>query len=196
LIASAGSKTAALLQLLKETGMRVGEASRLRWTEVDLKRHIIMMNEPEKGGNARIFKVSEKLTRMLEAMPSKSERVFRKSNARSKDYTFYNTRKFAARKFGNPRLMRIHFHTLRHWKATMEYHKTKDLLHVMQLLGHKRVDTTLLYIQLEKALFTDAESDDFTVRVARTQEDIKGLLEVGFDYVCETDDLIFFRKRR
>jgi len=117
--------------------MRVGEAVRLRWTGVDLKRRIIVMNEPEKGGNARIFKVSEKLTRMLEAMPSKCERVFGKSNARRKYNTFYNTRKFAAKKFGNPRLMRIHFHTLRHWKATMEYHKTKDLLYVMQLLGHK-----------------------------------------------------------
>ena len=26
----------------------------------------------------------------------------------------------------------------RHWKATMEYHRTKDPLHVAALLGHKK----------------------------------------------------------
>jgi hypothetical protein len=39
----------------------------------------------------------------------------------------------------NPRLLREHFHTLRHWKATMEYHRTKDILHVMNVLGHKNI---------------------------------------------------------
>ena len=134
---------------------------------------------------------------MLTALQAKSnsERVFGRW-FKSLERCFYQQRLTLARKLRNPRIRKIHFHTLRHWKATTEYHKTKDLLHVMQLLGHKRVDTTLLYIQLEKALFTDAEPDDFTVRVARTQDDIKGLLEVGFDYVCERDDLMFFRKRR
>jgi site-specific recombinase XerC len=32
----------------------------------------------------------------------------------------------------------------------MEYHKTKDPLYVKELLGHKKLDTTLLYIQIEK----------------------------------------------
>lgn len=30
----------------------------------------------------------------------------------------------------------------------MEYHKTKDLLHVMKLLGCKNIETTLIYTQL------------------------------------------------
>ena len=48
----------------------------------------------------------------------------------------------------NPRLLRIHFHTFRHWKVTMGYHKTKDILHVMNLLGHKSIQNTLIYTQL------------------------------------------------
>jgi hypothetical protein len=31
--------------------------------------------------------------------------------------------------------------------------------------------------------------------VARTPEEVKALLEAGFDYVCEKDELMFFRKR-
>ncbi|MGD0977760.1 MAG: methyltransferase domain-containing protein [Candidatus Bathyarchaeia archaeon] len=43
---------------------------------------------------------------------------------------------------------KIHFYTLRHWKATMEYHRTKDILYVMKLLGHKNIANTLIYTQL------------------------------------------------
>jgi NAD/NADP transhydrogenase alpha subunit len=34
------------------------------------------------------------------------------------------------------------------------------------------------------------------VRVASTPEEIKSLLEAGFDYVCEKDGLLYFRKRK
>jgi len=34
------------------------------------------------------------------------------------------------------------------------------------------------------------------VKIAKTPDEIKELLEVGFEYVCEKDGLMFFRKRR
>lgn len=108
---------------------------------------------------------------------------------------FGHQRKKIARKLNNPRLKEIHFHTLRHWKATMLYHQTKDVLYVMQYLGHKKVESTLRYIQLEQSLFKDT-SDEFTVRVTTKLEEIKQLLEVGFEFVCEKDGLLYFRKRK
>jgi len=48
LIASCGNKTATFLQLLKATGMRAGEAFSLEWTDVDVKRHLINLRQPEK----------------------------------------------------------------------------------------------------------------------------------------------------
>lgn len=77
----------------------------------------------------------------------------------------------------------------------MEYHKTKDILHVKELLGHRKIDTTTLYIQLDKALF-QGKPDEFTVRVATKPEEIKELLEAGFEYVCQKDSLMFLRKRK
>jgi len=50
--------------------------------------------------------------------------------------TYRNYRKRLAQKLQNPRLRRITFHTIRHWKATMEYSRTKDILHVQQLLDY------------------------------------------------------------
>jgi integrase len=38
LIAGSGKKFSTLLQLLKEIGMRVGEARRLHWTDVDFQK--------------------------------------------------------------------------------------------------------------------------------------------------------------
>jgi len=45
-------------------------------------------------------------------------------------------------KLQNPRILKITFHTLRHWKDTMEYNRTKDILYVKQVLGHKRIENT------------------------------------------------------
>jgi len=47
-------------------------------------------------------------------------------------------------KLGNPRLLKIGFHSFRHWKGTMEHHKTKDIIHVKELLGHKNIQNTLV----------------------------------------------------
>jgi hypothetical protein len=75
----------------------------------------------------------------------------------------------------------------------MEYHKTKDILHVKSFLGHKSVRNTEIYINIEHTLFQDA-GDAFTVRVVEKPEEVKSLLEAGFEYVCQKDNLIFLRK--
>jgi hypothetical protein len=77
----------------------------------------------------------------------------------------------------------------------MEYHNTKDLLHVMQFLGHKSIQNTELYINIEHTLF-ESGNDNFTIKVAEKPEDVKAFLEVGFEYVCQKDNLIFLRKRK
>ena len=195
LIAACGKKTAAFLQLLKETAMRVGEASKLKWENVDLQRKTITLNNPEKHGNPRIFNISSKLVNMLAGLPKTTEYVFGTNSKTARASVFYRERKRIAQKLGNPRILRIGFHTFRHWKATMLYHQTKDIVLVKEFLGHKSLDTTLLYIQLERALFKE-ETDEFIVKAASDPKEIKALLEVGFEYVCSKDDLMFFRKRK
>jgi integrase len=48
LIAGTGRKTSVFLQTLKETAMRSGECSKLKWENVDLQRRTIILNEAEK----------------------------------------------------------------------------------------------------------------------------------------------------
>lgn len=65
----------------------------------------------------------------------------------------------------------------------------------MRLLGHNSLKTTLIYIDLETALFKETD-DEFTVRVATSLEEACKLLEVGFEYVCEMEGKKLFRKRK
>ncbi len=78
-------------------------------------------------------------------------------------------------------------------KATTEYHKTKDILHVMRLLGHRSIKNTLLYTQLVKPT---GNEDEYISKVARTIDEARSLVEIGFEYVCEIAGAKLFKKRK
>jgi integrase len=172
LIAGCGKKTATFLQLLKETAMRSGEAKRIKWSDVDFERRIVRLNLPEKGSNPRIWRVSPKLIAMLNALPRKTEKIFGNGPITSTKMTFMRSRRRLANKLQNPRLLKISFHTLRHWKATMLYHETGDIYYVQRFLGHKSISNTEIYIHIANTIF-ESRSDEFTVRVVVKPEEVK-----------------------
>ena len=172
--------------------MRIGEALRLKWTDIDFERGVIILNLPEKGSEPRIFKVTNKLLSMLNRLPKTNQKVFGNVSRNSISATFRIQRKRAAIKLQNPRLQRITFHCIRHWKATMEYAKTRDILHVMKLLGHRNIQNTLIYTQL-----INFEKEEYHSAAATTTEEAKQLIEGGFEYVCTTPEgVMLFRKRK
>jgi integrase/DNA-directed RNA polymerase subunit RPC12/RpoP len=194
LIAGCGKKTSTILQTLKETGMRIGECLSLKWSAINSEARTITLNTPEKNSLPRIFKVSTKLLGMLEALPKKSDNVFGNTNRSTASVCLSQQRKKIARKLQNPRIAKIHFHLIRHWKGTMEYHKTQNIIAVQKLLGHKSILNTQIYINLEQAIFE--LNDDYEVKVAETLDAACKLLEVGFEYVCDMDGRKLFRKRK
>lgn len=181
LIAGTGKTTSVLLQTLKETAMRIGEAMALNWTDINFKSKTISVNNPEKNGNPRILGVSSKCMDMLNSLPRPNGKVFGTATHQSKSWCFKDQRQRLAKKLKNPRLLQITFHTFRHWKATMEYHKTKDILHVKTLLGHKSIQSTMIYITLENAVFKETE-DQYTTKVAHNIQEAQKLVEVGFEF--------------
>jgi integrase len=186
-------KTATLLQLLKETGARIGEIEKLQWKHIDQERRTVYITA-EKGSNSRILPMSAKLSAMFNNLTKINDRVFQ-ADKRGLRKTFESHRKTTARKLNNPRLNQIHFHTFRHWKGTMEYHKTKDIVHVKTVLGHKSIESTMIYVNLEQALFLEA-NDQFTCKTAKTIEEAKQLIEAGFEKIDEIDGIKLYRKRK
>ena len=192
-----GRKTATFLQVLKETGMRPGEAWSLPWTDVDFGHAQIILNDPEKRSNPRNPRISSKLIQMLNELQRSSPLLFRNESRDAikslEDFrrTFIEQRKRVAESLGNPRINSITFKTLRHFKATMEYHRTKDILHVMKLLGHKSIKNTLVYTHL-----VTFDNEEYVCKVAGTVQEAKDLVEAGFEFVTDVDGLKLFRKRK
>lgn len=100
-------------------------------------------------------------------------------------------RKRIANKLKNPHINRITFHTLRHFYGTMEYHKTKDILHVQERLGHRNITSTLIYTHL-----VNFKGDEYHVRTAKTLKEDEELLKAGFEYVTKRDGIKIYRKRK
>jgi integrase len=194
LIASCGKRTATLLQTLKETGARISEAVKLKWIDLSTEQRTLSIT-PSKNSNPRLLPISPKLLNMLNQLPHTRETIFAREIAGLRT-SFDAQRKTASQKLQNPRIQQISFHTFRHWKGTMEYHKTKDIMHVKTVLGHKNINNTMIYINIEQALFL-AENDDFTCKIAKDAKVATQLIETGFQYIATTPDaLMLFRKRK
>jgi len=139
-----------------------------------------------------MFKISEKLIAMMGRLPKDGSRIFGNNSWRIMFNNFNAQRKRSAKKLGNPKLLKILFHTFRHWKATMEYHRTKDILYVMKLLGHRNIANTLIYTQLVEF----EEDDKYCTPIAGNIEDARKLVKAGFEYVCNHNETMLFRKRK
>lgn len=191
LIAGSSRKVATFLQLLKETGARSGEAWRLKWIDIDMEHGIVTYNLPEKGSNPRQFKVSQKSIAMLNMLPKTSQKIWGDVQLNQFRKNSYFQRKRIAHKLQNPRIERITFHTLRHFYGTMEYHRTKDILHVKERLGHRSITSTLIYTHL-----VNFEADEYHTATAKSLKEDEELLQAGFEYVTERDGIKIYRKRK
>jgi len=102
-----------------------------------------------------------------------------------------NVRNKVSEKLKDPSLKTIRVYDLRHWKASMEYHRTKDLLYVKSLLGHRDLRATLRYTHL-----LESKDDEYVSATARTIEEAQKLIESGFEYVTTFNGIMLFRKRK
>jgi len=180
----------AFLMVLRDTAARPIEAWRLKWTDLDVQNCCLTF-EAAKYSNSRRLKISRETLNMLLSLPHTSLYIFSPSGkperfeAELEHFTrnFEKTRKRLAAWLNNPRLNKISFKTFRHWKATIEYVKTKDILHVKELLGHVNIQNTLKYVHLAKTIMNEHE---FDVVFCQDKETLQAKLAEGYEYVAKT----------
>lgn len=78
----------------------------------------------------------------------------------------------------------------------MLYHQTKDPYYVQHFLGHKKLESTEIYINIEHTIFRISSDDKAHEKVTENPEEIKTLLKTGLEYVCQKDNKVFLRKRK
>jgi integrase len=193
IISNCRKKYALILSVLRDTGLRPIELHHLTLRDIDLEKGVISVSSA-KEGNPRCLKLASSTLAMLKDYVvqydfSLDDKIFPTPEAMRKIYC--RTRRHLAKKLHEPELMKIRLYDFRHYFATMLYHKTKDILYVKEQLGHKRIETTLIYTHLIR--FSDEE---YVSAVAKTVDNARKLIEAGFEYVIQIDDSKIFRKRK
>ena len=195
LIANARKNLAVKLKISMETGLRPIELMRLKVKDINLDTKTIRPSTA-KNGNPRILKISHNTNEMLKAYIIKHNRsptdeIF-KGNADNYGKQYRQMRNNLATKPQNPTIRNIRLYDLRHYYATKLYAKTRDILYVKQQLGHKKIETTLIYTQL----IHYNEEEEYTCKTANNIKEATQLIENCFEYITEIDGLKLFRKRK
>jgi len=190
----ANSKYGAFLQLLKETGFRPVEASRLQVNCFDFTKRVVTLNHPAKGSNPRQLRISSKLVNMLVPLVAgkKGVDLIWATKVEYISESIRKKRNQLATQLGNPRLREISLKSLRHYKGSTEYAKTKDLIHVKNVLGHVSIQNTMVYIHI----LGEEPDESFTVKVAETIDEYIKLLELGFEFISDYEGKKILRKRK
>ena len=71
----------------------------------------------------------------------------------------------------------------RHCNALREYHKTKSILHVKKILGHRNIMNTQTYVELYTEIYGDLKPENYICEIAQDTKEAKKLIEHGFEYV-------------
>ncbi|MGA3288900.1 MAG: tyrosine-type recombinase/integrase [Candidatus Bathyarchaeia archaeon] len=193
LISGCSKKIATSLLAMKETGFRIGELWKCKWTDLD-EENSTLKCIAEKHGNPRQLKISSRLISMLLALPKTNEYIFANTNLNSHRWRFDKQKKALSIKLQNPRLKQIKFHSLRHFKASKEYAQTRNSLHGKELLGHRNINSTLVYTHLVPF---DDDAEGYNHATAKDDKEAGELINSGFQYICTTPQgIMMFRKRK
>jgi site-specific recombinase XerD len=78
--------------------------------------------------------------------------------------------------------------------ATKLFDQTKSLPLVQEKLGHRNINSTMVYTHLVEF---DEESQNYYHSIARDEKEAGDLIDKGFQYVCTTpQNIMMFRKRK
>lgn len=145
------------------TGMRLGEATFLKWKNISLGSNTIIIGDDSfntKTRKSRSIPIHPRVKEILERKKnegkSKKENfVFRKSG--NQPYTGdYISKKFkkACREAGIDE--EVHYHTLRHSTASLLSQKGVSIYTIQKILGHSSINTTQIYAHLQIDTLRDA----------------------------------------
>jgi integrase len=195
LISHAAPRMSLILSMSKDLGSRPVELTWLTVTDINLQNGIVNITGA-KHTVGRNGKLKTNTLEMLKKYITKNhlnanDRLFPTQSEHISE-SYRKLRNTLARKLQDPTLLTIRLYDFRHFKASMEYHKTKDLLYIKQLLGHKDLRTTLRYTQLLEGL----SNDEYHCKTATNITEATRLIENGFEYVTELDGTKLFRKRK
>jgi integrase len=196
-IISCATPKYAVVYSLSKYGLRPDEISKIRLRDFDLEKRLILVRSSKMGLSRTIQLKRETVDLLGDYLSQKGisnieQRLF--AHTKKIQYHWRRFRKAAYDKLRDPELLQIRLYDLRHWYATTTYLKTRDIFLVKYLLGHRHIQSTLIYMHVAKGLVNYTE--DYTVKVASTLDEYVNLLETGFEYISDFEGMKVLRKRK
>jgi integrase len=194
LIAKARIPTSIKLNLSMETGLRPVELCRLKVNDIDLEHRVVNPITAKKG-NPRTLRISQQLTASINEWIIKNnlnlnDKLF-KGDAEDYGKHYRVMRNKLANDLKDPSIHTIRLYDFRHYFCSKQLNDTKDPYFVMIQMGHKKLETTQKYMHL-----MNLNDDEWTCKAASTVEEVMQLVEAGFQYVTDMDELKIFKKRK
>ncbi len=136
----------AIVTTALNTGMRKSEILGLKWSNIDLRNGLILLDKT-KNGDRRELPINGTLRAMLQSLPRRIDGgpVFATAMGGERPTDVKHSFTALCTKAG---LTDLHFHDLRHTFASQLVMAGVDLTTVKELLGHRDIKMTLRYAHL------------------------------------------------
>ena len=198
-IAKAGTLLSLKLNISYRTGMRPVEVVNLKVKDIDFD-HNTITPPIVKHGAPRTLKIPEHLKKELQKHIETNklqlnDRLF-KGNEHSYGSNFEEMRNYVANKLNDPSIRKIRLYDLRHYVGTMTQLRYHDVPTTAYQLGHKNWQSTQQYVNLAKLIEMAEDEENYVVKTASTLKEYTDLLEHGFTYVSDYENIKVLRKRK
>lgn len=143
----------AIIDMLASTGMRVGEMVKLKRSDINLtERECVVLGKGDKQRTV-YFDARAKihLQKYLQTRNDSSEILFLSMANPNKPLGIGGIEHLIKRLGAQIGIKKAHPHKFRRTLATGAIDKGMPIEQVQQLLGHKRIDTTLMYAMVKQA---------------------------------------------
>jgi len=129
------------------TGMRRGEITELRWTDVDFNNKIITIQD-SKSGKKRMIPINDILHETLKVLPSRFKKGYVFPSPVRPEEPWRDFRWQFQKAVKQAEIKNLRFHDLRHTFASHLVMSGVDVMTVKELLGHASLTMTLRYSHL------------------------------------------------
>ncbi|MBU4458913.1 tyrosine-type recombinase/integrase [Patescibacteria group bacterium] len=149
-----------LIQLLYATGLRVSEVIKVRMSDIDLDRKMVLVKQG-KGGKDRYTILPDSLTETLKSqmkLKARDSYLFTSRDGKT-HWHVMSAQKVVKQASQKARIRKnVSAHTLRHSFATHLLESGTSIRYIQELLGHKRLETTQIYTKVALGKLEEIES--------------------------------------
>ena len=181
-----------IFSLLIETGAEAQELHRVKQADIDKENGIISITGIKRHDSGT-YKLKERTVEMLRIYLSKNTEKYPFPKPKVMGQVWVETRKRASIKLCYAELRKISMRSLRNHSGAMLYYKTRDPIGVKRHRRHKKLETTMHYLN---GITVNGEEEEFICKTPTTVEEATQLIETSFQYITDIDGIKLFKKRK